>query len=152
MCFYAFCLEVRAILILTRHCREDRDYLFRYRDDSGQLASFSLRAALRLVVSWTVTEDLLNFLTSRYSGFRRREHGPKTDVADRSDDEKGAMRLALSNTAQSQAWIGNGVALKKSVVPSVQLSGPSADSDALVPVHRAGIVIGKFSLNRLLNH
>lgn len=101
------------------------------------------------MVSWTITETIVNFLISRHTGFRRRGGGGKGNDEGRQEDGQAALRMAILTTTQSQGWIENQVVADESLVPSVKLSGSPATAQ-VVSVLQADIVIGESSYDRLV--
>ncbi|KAJ9101095.1 hypothetical protein QFC21_003313 [Naganishia friedmannii] len=89
----------------------------RFHNCNNSIREFSLKAALRLVMSFTVTEDLIEFLISPFSGFQT-EAVEQVDGDTQTDqDDIADQDVVVISVEQTREWISTSAAASSSRVP-----------------------------------
>jgi hypothetical protein len=101
--------------------------MFRFYDSNNLIREFSLLAAFRLVMSFAVTEVLIEFLISPFSGFQTETVEPVNgeSQADQSENISDGDVTVIS-VHQAREWIGKGVAAKIKMPEEVEIKNQHA--------------------------
>ncbi|KAJ9118614.1 hypothetical protein QFC22_003834 [Naganishia vaughanmartiniae] len=126
---------------LQKAIREGRTTIFRFYDSSNSICEFSLQAALRLAMSFTVTEDLIEFLISPYTGFQTEtvESVDGETLVDQDEDIADRDVTVLS-VHQSREWISTGISAQSKLPEEMDLKDQTKKHPVLL--HEKDCIIG----------